>query len=24
MLLMQFIETDRRCWTSVESGRQKP
>src|SRR6218665_3248773 len=24
MSLMQFVETDRRCWTSVELGRHKP
>src|SRR6218665_2265589 len=24
MSLMQLVETDRRCWTSVELGRQKP
>src|SRR6218665_487215 len=24
MSLRQFVETDRRCWTSVELGRQKP
>src|SRR5678815_5712802 len=24
MSLMQLTETDRRCWTSVGSGRQKP
>src|SRR6218665_1344538 len=24
MLLMQLVETDRRCWTPMELGRQKP